>query len=106
MTPELLGALLEDLAGPARRLMGGAGALGSALERDLRLLRPGTDPARFVAEQLLVGGLTTTTILGILLASGQLTPPGLLLAGMLGLLGFLWPYLRLRAQARDRKRRI
>lgn len=102
----VLRPLLEDLAGLVRRLFGGGGVFGGTIERDLRRLRPGVEPIQFLAEQLLWAGLAATAMLAVLLASGALGPAGLLLAGMLALLGFLWPPLRLRAEAHDRRRRI
>lgn len=98
--------LLEDLAGPLRRLLGAAGTYGPALERDLRLLRPGADPGHFLAEQVLWSGLAASGLLALLLAVGRLEPAGLLLVAVVGLLGFLGPLLRLRAAARERRRRL
>jgi tight adherence protein C len=98
--------LLEDLAGPLRRVLGAEGAFGAELERQLRLLRPGTDPRLFVAQQLLVGGGVALAVLVFFLAIGQLPALGLLMSVLGGLAGFLAPQVRLRARARQRRERI
>lgn len=97
---------LEDLARPLRRLLGGADGTPSGLAADLAVLRPGMTPAGFVASQLLWAGLAGGVGFGLVLAGGRASPTGLAAAGLLGLLGFLWPLLRLRAASRARRGRI
>jgi tight adherence protein C len=99
--------LLEDVVGPMRRLLSGVGGLGADLDRDLRLVRPGIDARRFIAEQLLAAGVAAPVALTFgLLARGRVGPEVLGLAALAGLGGFLWPCVRLRALGRERRRRI
>ncbi len=102
----LVRPLLEDVAGPLRRVLGGEGAFGAELERQLHSLRPGTDPRWFVAQQLLVGGAVASAVLAFLLAVGGLGALGLVLSVLGGLAGFMLPQIRLRAHARQRRERI
>ncbi len=102
----VLRPLLEDLAGPVRQLLGGSRWFGAELEEQLRLLRPGTTAVAFVAQQLLLGAATTLVAVTSLLVVGLAAPQALLVAAVLGLLGFLWPQARLRAEGAARRRRI
>jgi tight adherence protein C len=99
--------LLEDVVGPTRRLLFGIGGFGADLDRDLQLVRPGIDAKRFIAEQLLLAGLVTPVALTFgLLARGRAGPDVLGLGLLTGLGAFIWPYARLQALGRDRRRRI
>src|SRR5205085_5538480 len=98
--------LLEDLAGPVRSALGGDGAFGAELERQLFLLRPGTEARWFVAQQLLIGAGAALSVLAFCLAIGQLAALGLMLAVLVGVAGFLAPQVRLRARARQRREQI
>ena len=95
--------LLEDLAGPLRRALAGAGADGAELERQLRLLRPGTDPRWFVARQLLIGGMAALVALALLVAAGGPVALGLVVSLVAGLVGFWAPRARLRMSVRERR---
>src|SRR6266542_357035 len=102
----LVRPLLEDLAGPLRRALGGQGAFGAELEWQLRLLRPETDPRSFVAQQLLIGCGAALVVLAFFLAVGELGAFGLALSVLAGLAGFLAPLVQLRARARQRRERM
>ena len=102
----LVRPLLEDLAGPLRRALAGEGAFGEELERQLRLLRPGTDPRWFVAQQLLFGAGAALAVLAFFVAIGALGAVGLVLSVPGGLAGFLVPHVQLRAGATRRRERI
>jgi len=101
----LVRPLLEDLAGPLRRMLG-EGGFGAELERQLRLVRPGTDPRWFIAQQLLVGGAVAMAMLVLFLAIGDFGVLGLVLAVLGGLAGFLAPQVRLRARVQARRERL
>jgi tight adherence protein C len=102
----LVRPLLEDVAGPLRRVLGGHGGFGGELERQLRLLQPGTDPRWFVAQQLLIGGGVALAVLAFFLVIGELGAVGLVVSVLCALAGFLAPQVRLQAAARGRRARI
>jgi tight adherence protein C len=102
----LVRPLLEDLAGPLRRVLGGHGAYGSELDRELRILRPGADPRWFVGQQLLIGGGAGLAALAFFLAIGAFAGVGLLLSVLAGVAGFIAPRLWLQAQSRQRRERV
>ena len=96
----VLRPLLEDLAEPVR------GLLGSDLDGQLRLLRPGTSPTEFVARQLLLGAGTTLGLGTLALVAGQSAATAVALGLVGGGLGFVWPRMRLVGEARARRQRI
>ena len=98
--------LLEDLAGPVQRLLRLDGLLGSTLDRQLRVLHPGTSRQAFVARQLLWGALALALFLAAFASRDRLGVPTLLVSLLAGGVGFLVPWLRLRRQARARRRRL
>jgi tight adherence protein C len=103
----VLSPLLQDVIGPVRRFLSGIGGFGPDLDRDLQLVRPGIDARRFVAEQLLLAGVAAPVALMCgLLVRGRLGPDVLGIGALAGLGGFLWPYARLQARGRQRRRRI
>jgi tight adherence protein C len=98
--------LLEDLAGPVQRLLHLDGLLGSALDRPLRVLHPGTSRHAFVARQLLWGVLALALFLAVFASRDQLGVQTLIMSLLAGGVGCLLPWLRLRRQARARRRRL
>jgi tight adherence protein C len=102
----VLQPLLEDLASPVRRVLGGDGVYGSELERRLRLVRPGTDPRWFVAQQLLLGAAAGVVALALGLAAGVTAALVLMLAIVGAASAFVAPQLWLRAESSRRRERI
>ena len=98
--------LLEDIASPVRRVLGGKGVYGADLEGRLRLVRPGTDPRWFVAQQLLLGGAAGIIVLMLALATGAGATLTLTLATAVAAAAFVAPQLLLRAECSRRRERI
>src|SRR5262249_24290941 len=79
----VLRPLLEDLVGPVRRMLSGVGGFGSDLDRELRLVRPGTDARRFIADQLVLSRLAVPVAVAVgLVVRGRLGADVLALAGL------------------------
>ena len=98
--------LLEDLAGPVQRLLRLEALFGASLDRQLRVLQPGTSRQAFVARQLLWGGLGLAAFLAVFASRDRLGLPTLLVSLLAGGVAFLVPWLRLRRQVRARRRRL
>jgi tight adherence protein C len=98
--------LLEDLAEPVGRLLRASGLLGSALDDQLRLLRPGTSPTEFVARQLLLAAGAGLAMITLALGAGQSAATAIVLGLVAACLGFLWPRTRLVSEGRARRQRI
>jgi tight adherence protein C len=102
----VLQPLLEDIASPVRRIVGGQGVYGADLEWRLSLVRPGTDPRWFVAQQLLLGGAAGIIVLMLALATGAAATLTLTLATAVAAAAFVAPQLLLRAECSRRRERI
>ena len=103
----VLRPLLEDLIGPVRRMLSGVGGFGADLDRELRLVRPGIDARRFIAEQLVLCGLALPVAVAAgLVVRGRLGADVLVAAGLAACVAFILPYAQLQAALRDRRRRI
>jgi tight adherence protein C len=102
----VLRPLLEDLADPVGRLLRAGGLLGSDLDGQLRLLRPGTTPTEFVARQLLLGAGAAVAMVTLALVAGQSAATAITLGLVAGGLGFLWPRARLVREGHQRRQRI
>jgi tight adherence protein C len=102
----VLQPLLEDIASPVRRILGGQGVYGADLEWRLRLVRPGADPRWFVAQQLLLGGAAGIIVLMLALATGAAATVTLTLATVVAACAFGAPQLLLRAECSRRRERI
>ncbi|HEY1296996.1 MAG TPA: type II secretion system F family protein [Chloroflexota bacterium] len=102
----VLQPLLEDIASPVRRILGGERVYGADLEWRLRLVRPGTDPRGFVAQQLLLGGAAGIIVLMLALASGAAATVALTLSTAAAASAFVMPEVLLRAECSRRRERI
>jgi tight adherence protein C len=102
----VLRPLLEDLAEPVGRLLRASGLLGSELDEQLRLLRPGTSPTEFVARQLLLSIGAGLGAITLALVAGQSAVTAITLGLVAGCLGFVWPRTWLVSSARARRQRI
>jgi tight adherence protein C len=98
--------LLEDLVGPVQRLLLRDGIFGSSVERDLRLISPGTSRQAFVARQLLWGVAVSVVSGAVFATHEQLDAVHVLVSVLAGVLGSIVPWLMLRRAARARKRRV
>jgi tight adherence protein C len=102
----VLQPLLEDLASPVRRALGGEGVYGAELHRQLRLVRPGADPRWFAALQVLLGGAAALASVAASLAIGAPASLALGLTLVGGVLAFIAPQLWLRAASGRRRQNI
>ena len=98
--------LAEDLLQPLGRLMLRNGVFGGSVERELRVLQPGVSRQAFILRQVLWALGTSAVFLVGFASRDQLGPSALVLAGLAGAVGFNVPWLRLRAAARARRRRL
>jgi tight adherence protein C len=102
----VLRPLLEDLAEPVGRLLRSAGLVGSDLDGQLRLLRPGTTPSEFVERQLLLGAGAALGVATLAVSAGQSAGTVVALGLVAGGVGFVWPRTRLVGDERARRQRI
>ena len=93
MSPQVPAMLLVGLAEPVGRLLRAAGLLGSDLDSQLRLLRPGTSPTEFVERQLLLGVGAALGLATLALIASQSAVTAIALGLLAGGLGFAWPSL-------------
>ena len=66
--------LLEDLTAPLQRFVLRDGVFGRSVERQLRVIHPGTPRQAFVARQLLWGGAALAVFLAVFASHDQLGP--------------------------------
>jgi tight adherence protein C len=102
----LLRPLFEDLAEPIGQLSRGSGLLGGNLEVQLRLLRPGTSVADFVAQQLLLATGAGFGLVTLLLASGQPVSTAVAIGLASSAIAFVLPRAKLASDDRQRRQRI
>jgi len=98
--------LLEDLVAPIQRLLLRDGVFGSSVERQLRVVHPGTTRQAFVAHQLLWAAGALALFLAVFVSHDQIDAAHLLISLLAGAFGFLMPWLLLRRAARTRRRRL
>jgi len=98
--------LLEDLVAPIQRLLLRDGVFGSSVERQLRVVHPGTTRQAFVAQQLLWAAGALALFLAVFVSHDQIDAAHLLISLLAGAFGFLMPWLLLRRAARTRRRRL
>jgi tight adherence protein C len=98
--------LFEDLATPVQRLLFRDGVFGPSVDRHLRVVHPGMSRQAFIARQLLWGTGALALFLAVFATHDQLGAGTLLISLLAGVVGFLVPWLLLRRDARDRRRRL
>ena len=98
--------LLEDLVAPLQRLMLRDGVFGSSVQRQLRVVEPGTSRQAFIGRQSLWSAGTLAVFLAVFAARGQLDAAHLLVSLLAAVVGFLVPWLQLRRAARRRACRV
>jgi tight adherence protein C len=103
---EALRPLLEDLAAPVQLVLLRDSVFGPSVDRQLRVVQPGTSRQAFVAQQLLWGAGALAISVAVFASRDQLSASTLLVSLLGSVVGFLMPWFLLRRDARSRQRRL